>query len=125
MGTSAAQDKLIYEEKDVEFNVGLAKTKSKKYILIQSRQTLTTEYRYIDADNPAAEPESSRPVFAVTNITSITTPESSISIERQREELSLDDDAGQPTERANWQELIPHRPTHCWSTSKSLRISCW
>jgi oligopeptidase B len=50
LGTDTSKDALVYEEPDTEFHIEISKTKSKKYILIQSDQTLTTETRYIDAD---------------------------------------------------------------------------
>lgn len=53
LGTDPAADQLIFEEKDVEFHINLGKTKSRKYILIYSDHTLTTEYRYLDADTPS------------------------------------------------------------------------
>ncbi len=53
LGADAASDALVYEETDETFSTFVAKTKSKKYILIGSQQTLSTEYRYLDADKPA------------------------------------------------------------------------
>jgi oligopeptidase B len=55
LGTDAAKDQLVFEEKDVTFGVSLQKTKSEKYILIGSSQTLTTEYRYLEASDPQGE----------------------------------------------------------------------
>ncbi|PWA07374.1 S9 family peptidase [Flavobacterium psychrotolerans] len=52
LGTETANDKLVFFEKDDTFNVSVAKEKSKKYIVIGSSSTLTTEYRTILADNP-------------------------------------------------------------------------
>lgn len=56
LGTEQAADTLVYEEKDVEFSVGVGKTRSKKYIVIGSGQTVTNEYRIIDADKPDSAP---------------------------------------------------------------------
>ncbi len=53
LGTDASKDSLVFEEKDDTFDCGVAKTKSKKYLLIASQQTLSSEYRYLDADQPA------------------------------------------------------------------------
>ena len=55
LGTDPAKDGLIYEEADETFNCGVFKTKSKKYIMIASFQTLSTEFRYLDADNPRGQ----------------------------------------------------------------------
>jgi oligopeptidase B len=42
----------IYTEEDETFSVYLSRTKSRKYILINSSQTLSTEVRIIDMDKP-------------------------------------------------------------------------
>jgi len=55
LGTDAKIDELVYFEKDDTFNVSVAKEKSKKYIVIGSSSTLTTEYRTILADLPDSE----------------------------------------------------------------------
>lgn len=49
---NSADDVLVFEEKDDTFNVDVSKEKSKKYIVISSSSTLTTEYRTLLADNP-------------------------------------------------------------------------
>jgi oligopeptidase B len=55
LGTTADKDVLVYEEKDDTFNVSVGKEKSKKYIVIGSESTLTTEYRILNSDTPDAE----------------------------------------------------------------------
>ena len=52
LGTNHLNDVLVYEEKDDTFNVDVSKEKSKKYIVISSSSTLTTESRILLADNP-------------------------------------------------------------------------
>ena len=52
LGTDSKKDELIYEEKDETFNVDISKTKSRKYLIIESGSTLTTEYQILLADNP-------------------------------------------------------------------------
>ena len=49
---SNENDEEVYHEKDETFGVYISKTKSKKYILIESYSTLSTEFRFIDADMP-------------------------------------------------------------------------
>jgi oligopeptidase B len=53
--TSADQDILVFEEKDETFNVSVGKEKSRKYIVIGSESTMTTEYRIVNSDTPDAE----------------------------------------------------------------------
>ena len=52
LGTKQADDVLVYFEKDETFNVEVAKSKSRKYLAIESGSTLTTEYQILEADNP-------------------------------------------------------------------------
>ncbi|MDB5198279.1 MAG: protease 2 [Chitinophagaceae bacterium] len=56
LGTESKTDKEIYTEKDSTYRVGLGKSKNRKYIFIGSGSTNTSEYRYIDADNPSSSP---------------------------------------------------------------------
>ncbi len=52
LGTAVADDVAVYEEDDDTFDVFVYKTKSKRYICIGSSATLTSEYRYVDANTP-------------------------------------------------------------------------
>jgi oligopeptidase B len=55
LGSKQTDDVLVYFEKDETFNVEIAKSKSRKYLAIESGSTLTTEYQILDADNPDGE----------------------------------------------------------------------
>ena len=55
LGTDQKDDILVYEEKDETFGCSVFKTKSSDYIMIGSWQTLSTEYRFIDANDPNGE----------------------------------------------------------------------
>jgi len=55
LGTDPTEDELVYEEKDDTFSTYVFKTKSKKYLMIASSQTLSDEYRYLDANDPTGE----------------------------------------------------------------------
>lgn len=52
LGTAAATDKIVYQEKDPSNYIGVSKTKSDKYILITSQATLSSEIKWIDASKP-------------------------------------------------------------------------
>jgi oligopeptidase B len=56
IGTDPVADMEIFTEKDSTYRVGLSRTKSGRYIFINSSSTNTTESSYLDADNPAALP---------------------------------------------------------------------
>ena len=55
LGTDPSEDELVYEELDPGYWTFVYKSKSRKYIFIGSYSTLSTEYRYLDADDPAGE----------------------------------------------------------------------
>lgn len=53
LGTDPAEDVLVYEETDETFRTFVYRTKSKKYLIIASSQTVSDEYRILDASNPS------------------------------------------------------------------------
>jgi oligopeptidase B len=55
LGTDAKNDDLVYEEKDERFDIGVGKTRSHKYLLLESSSHTTSEVRYLDAANPTGE----------------------------------------------------------------------
>jgi oligopeptidase B len=52
LGTDQSQDELVFNETDETFSCFVYKSKSEKYLMIGSTQTLSSEYRYLDTDNP-------------------------------------------------------------------------
>lgn len=50
-----ANDELVYFEEDTAFSCFVGKSKSKKYIMIVSESTISSEVRYLDADYPYNE----------------------------------------------------------------------
>jgi oligopeptidase B len=55
LGNNAESRDLVYFEGDETYRVGVFTTKSKEYIMIVSSSTLSTEYRYANADNPSVD----------------------------------------------------------------------
>jgi len=55
LNTDSKNDVLVYDETDDTFNVSISKEKSRKYIVIGSGSTLTTEYRILNSDDPDGE----------------------------------------------------------------------
>jgi len=55
VGTDPAKDQLVFQEDDETFVTYIFKTKSKKFLMIVSAQTVSQEYRYLDADHPHGE----------------------------------------------------------------------
>jgi oligopeptidase B len=55
MGTPSAEDVLVFDESDETFSTFVYKSKSKEYMIIGSTSTLTSEYRFLPADDPTGE----------------------------------------------------------------------
>ncbi|GGG38291.1 oligopeptidase B [Dokdonia pacifica] len=51
LGTSPEEDTLVFQENDETFNTFVYKTKSRKFIVIGSSSTLTSEYQFTTAEN--------------------------------------------------------------------------
>ncbi len=52
LGTDASSDVVVFHEKDDTFSTFVYKEKSKKYLVIGSSSTLTSEYQILEANNP-------------------------------------------------------------------------
>jgi len=55
LGTDPAEDQLVYQENDETFGAFVMKTKSKRFLMIVAAQSVSQEYRYLDANDPAGE----------------------------------------------------------------------
>nr|WP_298994982.1 S9 family peptidase [uncultured Polaribacter sp.] len=55
LGTPTSEDVEVYYEKDETFGTYVTISKSKKYIIIGSYSTTSTEAQFLDADNPTGE----------------------------------------------------------------------
>ncbi len=56
LGEPATADRVVYEERDPGFFVGLSESASKRFLMIQSADHVTSEVRLLAADNLDAEP---------------------------------------------------------------------
>ena len=52
LGTRAKEDEVVFHEEDETFHTYVYKSKSRKYLIIGSSSTLTSEYRFLEADHP-------------------------------------------------------------------------
>ncbi|HVF58408.1 MAG TPA: S9 family peptidase [Thermoanaerobaculia bacterium] len=55
LGSDAAQDVSLYEERDEAFSIGISRTRSDGYLVLTSGATKTSELRVLDADRPDGE----------------------------------------------------------------------
>jgi len=110
LGTDQKEDVLVFEEKDETFNCFVYKTKSSAFIMIGSGQTLSTEYQFLDANNPSGE-------FKILQARernheySIDHFEGSFYIVTNWEakNFRLMKTSVENTQKENWEEVIPHR----------------
>ena len=110
LGDDPAADRLVYEETDGTFSCGVWLSRSKQYILIGLFQTLTTEFRYLDAADPEAPLKTFLPrrrghEYDIDHYRGRFTIRSNDGARNFRL-LEADDEA---PARGAWRELIPHR----------------
>ncbi len=110
LGTDPASDVLVYEEEDETFSVYVFKTKSKRYLMIASSQTVSSEYRYLDADDPAGEftvflPREREHEYAVTHFND----RFLVHTNHEAKNFRLMSTPLTRTGKENWEEVIPHR----------------
>ena len=55
LGTNPAGDTLVYEERDETFSCAIGTSRSKRLLLVASYQTLSTEFRFLDAGDPTGQ----------------------------------------------------------------------
>jgi oligopeptidase B len=110
IGTKPDADVLVYEEKDDTFSSYVLKSRSKKYIFIISRHTLSHEYRILDATNPLGEFQVFEPrrrdhEYTIDHLGD----HFYIRSNDKAKNFRLLKTAENATTQANWQEVIPHR----------------
>jgi len=111
LNTKAVKDSLVFHETDETFNTFVYKTKSKKFIIIGSSSTLTSEYQILNADTPDGDfkifQERTRELeysiahykdsfFIITNKDDATN-------------FKLQKTSETSTTKENWEDVLPHR----------------
>ena len=111
MGTDPSKDVKVYEEKDNRHYIGVSRSKSQKYIFIESElSSEQSEYRFLEAANPTGEfklfyPRTMGLVYDVDHYKDkfyIRTNLDALNFRLM--ECPLD-----KTAKENWKEVIPHR----------------
>ncbi len=109
-GDDAKNDLEIFHEDDETFSTFVYKSKSDQYILIGSISTISTEYRFINADDPNADFQIIQPrekdlEYGVSHFGDhfyITTNWNAKNFKLMKTLLTK-------TEKENWEEVIAHR----------------
>jgi oligopeptidase B len=110
LGTDPAQDTLVYEEKDETFSVAVWRTKSRRFVMIEATQTLSAEYRFVEAARPTEAFTLIQPrerglehdVDHFGDFWYIRTNLDARNFRLMRAPLARPD-------RAHWEEVVPHR----------------
>lgn len=110
LATASSEDLLVYEESDPRFTLHISKTRSKRFLLLESSSPNTTEIRLLDARQPLAEAK----IFRERQ------PEIEYSLTHQEEHIFLRiNDRGRNFRLVRcsadnwsedtWVEILPHR----------------
>ena len=111
LGQDQSKDKLVFEETDPEFSCFVYKSKSDQYLFIGSSQTLSTEYRFLDANNPNGEWKvlqprvrdlEYRPYHMGDHFYLLTNADESKNFKLVKTPISA-------TAKTNWTDVVPHR----------------
>ncbi|WP_299247668.1 S9 family peptidase [uncultured Aquimarina sp.] len=111
LNTDSDNDVEVYHEKDDTFNTFVYKTKSKKYIVIGSSSTLTSEYHILKADNPIGDFTVFQPRIRGLEY-GIAHYEDSFYVLTNADaakNFKLMKVSENDTLKENWKDLIPHR----------------
>ncbi|WP_429670522.1 S9 family peptidase [Flavobacterium flavipigmentatum] len=111
LNSDSKSDILVFNETDDTFNVSISKEKSRKYIVIGSGSTLTTEYRILNSDTPDGEFVVFQPRVRGLEY-SFSHYEDSFYILTNKDKATnfkLMKTPENKTEKKNWVDVIPHR----------------
>ena len=112
IGTDAADDVLVYEEPDAGFFLNVAVTESRRFVVIDAHDHVTSEVRLIDAHRPESAPV----VVAERD------PNTEYDVSHHADRLLILTNADGAEDfriveapvaapgRAHWVDLVPHRP---------------
>ena len=111
LGTPTSEDVLIFHEKDDTFSTFVYRTKSKKYLVIGSFSTLTSEFQILSTDNPDGKFEVFSPRERGLEYTIFHYEENFyiLTNKDKAENFKLMRTSEEKTSSEHWQEFIAHR----------------
>lgn len=111
LNSDSATDIVVFYEKDDTFNVSVGKEKSRKYIVIESGSTLTTEYRTLNSDTPDGEFVVFQPRIRGLeyNISHFGDSFYVLTNKDDATNFKLMKTPENATAKENWKDVIPHR----------------
>ena len=111
LGTSEKEDVVVFHEKDETFNTYVSKSKSSQFIIIGSYSTISTEYRFLDANIPSGnfqilQPRERDLEYSVSHYKDhfyiLTNKDKSLNFKLMKTPIKA-------THKDNWVDVIPHR----------------
>ncbi len=110
LSSNPSDDVLVYQEDDESYFLGVGKTRSRAYIMLNLSSMVTSEVHYLDADNPQGEfklfqPRQKGIEYGIEHHSDrfyIVTNEEAINFKLMSTPIDSPD-------KTNWQTLIPHR----------------
>jgi len=111
LGTSTAEDVEVYHETDETFGTYVTKSKSKKYIIIGSYSTVSTEAQFLEADNPTGKFKlfQARERDLEYNISHYEDSFYILTNKDNATNFKLMKTLVSSTDKENWEDVIPHR----------------
>jgi oligopeptidase B len=111
LGTDESEDVEIYHEADETFSTYVYRSKSDQYIMIASYQTLSSEYRILNADDPEGEfrifsPRQRDHEYSIEHFGD----KFYIVTNWEAQNFRLMETPVVNTNQENWKEVIAHRP---------------
>jgi oligopeptidase B len=111
LGTPVTSDVVVYEDPDERFNVGVGRTRSHEYLIIEVGSHTTSEARYLRADQPGGE----------WKIIAPRVQDQEYDVDHHGDQFLIrTNDKGRNFRlvsapvtdpgRVNWKEVIPHNP---------------
>ena len=111
VGTDVAQDVLVFHETDNRFYLYFHKSRDDKYIFTDHHSTLTTEMRFLSADQPDGELKPVTPrIQGVEYFAAHQAGNFFIATNEGAKNFKLMKASVSNPARDQWEEIIPHRP---------------
>ena len=110
LGDDVSNDVVVYDEQDESNYIGVYKTKSKKYLVIYSSATLSSEYQILEADNPDGnfrvfQPRMKEVLYRIDHWGD----KFLITTNWNAKNFKLMESPLDKTGSENWKDVIPHR----------------
>ncbi len=112
LGAAVASDRLIYEEPDERFSLGVERSKSEQYLYIASESTTVSEWRYARAADPTLtfqvfSPREADHEYQIEHLNEHFYVRTNWGAQNFR---IIEAPLAQPGERSLWRDVAPHDP---------------